>query len=51
MKEFVVAAPCQIEFRDYMEPPLETNDVRIRSIVSGIKHGTEMALYRGKRPS
>ncbi|MBZ0301654.1 MAG: zinc-binding alcohol dehydrogenase [Anaerolineae bacterium] len=50
MKEFVVMAPRQIEFRDYVEPPLKPHDVRIRSLVSGIKHGTEMALYRGKTP-
>ncbi|MCA9881755.1 MAG: zinc-binding alcohol dehydrogenase [Anaerolineae bacterium] len=50
MKEFIVAAPSQIEFRDYTDLPLGPTDVRIRSIVSGIKHGTEMALYRGRTP-
>ncbi len=50
MKEFVLTAPGQIEFREYSEPKLEANEVRIRAIVSGIKHGTEMTLYRGKTP-
>ncbi len=50
MQEFVVTAPYQIEFRDYTEPPLKPNEVRVRAIVSGIKHGTEMNIYRGKTP-
>jgi 2-desacetyl-2-hydroxyethyl bacteriochlorophyllide A dehydrogenase len=50
MKEFVLAAPSQIEFRDYTDPPLKPNEVRLRSLVSGIKHGTEMTLYKGKTP-
>jgi 2-desacetyl-2-hydroxyethyl bacteriochlorophyllide A dehydrogenase len=50
MKEFVVTAPNTIAFRDYQEKPLKSQEVRVRSIVSGIKHGTEMALYRGKTP-
>jgi threonine dehydrogenase-like Zn-dependent dehydrogenase len=48
--EFVVTAPKQIEFRDYVEPPLQPDEVRVRSIVSGIKLGTEMALYSGETP-
>lgn len=50
MKEFVVTAPYNIVFREYTEPALKPHEVRVRSIVSGIKHGTEMALYRGKTP-
>ena len=50
MKEFVVTAERTIAFRDYEEPVLKPTDVRIRAILSGIKHGTEMALYRGKTP-
>ncbi len=50
MKEFVVAAPGEIEFRDYTESPLKSDEVRVRSLVSGIKHGTELNLYRGKTP-
>ena len=50
MKEFVLAAEQTIEFREYDEPPLKPDEVRVRSIVSGIKHGTEMALYQGHTP-
>jgi threonine dehydrogenase-like Zn-dependent dehydrogenase len=50
MREFVLAAPHTIAFRDYDEPPLRHDQVRVRSIVSGIKHGTEMALYQGNTP-
>jgi len=49
-REFVLVAPERIEFREYSEPPLGPGEVRVRSIVSGIKHGTEMALYTGSTP-
>lgn len=49
-QEFVVVAPRQIEFREYEEPALQSHEVRIKSLVSGIKHGTELALYRGTAP-
>lgn len=48
--QFVVTAPRTIEFRDYEEKPLQPDEIRIRTLVSGIKHGTEMTLYRGKAP-
>ncbi|MBE2268425.1 MAG: zinc-binding dehydrogenase [Anaerolinea sp.] len=50
MREFVLTAPRQLELRDYSEPALNPTDVRVRAIVSGIKHGTEMTIYRGKTP-
>lgn len=49
-REFILTAPRQIEFREYREPPLAAGEVRVRSLVSGIKHGTEMALYLGTTP-
>jgi threonine dehydrogenase-like Zn-dependent dehydrogenase len=48
--EFVVTAPKKIHFRDYADLPLQPDEVRVRSIVSGIKLGTEMALYSGESP-
>ncbi len=48
--EFVLTGPRQIEFRDYEEPPLQSGEVRVQTIISGIKHGTEMNLYRGTTP-
>ncbi len=49
-REFVVTAPYTIEYRDYEEAPLLPDQVRVRAIVSGIKHGTEMSLYSGDTP-
>ena len=48
--QFLITAPRTIEFREYEEKPLQPDEIRIRALVSGIKHGTEMALYRGKTP-
>lgn len=50
MREFVLTAPYQIDFREVDEPALKPGEVRVRAIVSGIKHGTEMTLYRGQTP-
>ncbi len=49
-REFVLVAPNQLEWREYGEPLLSPGEVRVRSIVSGIKHGTELALYLGTTP-
>ncbi len=49
-REFIVTAPRTIAFKDYDEPALKPHEVRIRSVVSGIKTGTEMSLYRGTTP-
>jgi threonine dehydrogenase-like Zn-dependent dehydrogenase len=49
-REFVVTAPYTIEYRDYEDAPLQPDQVRVRAIVSGIKHGTEMSLYSGDTP-
>ncbi len=49
-KEFLVIAPKIIEFRDYAELPLKPDEVRVQALTSGIKHGTEMALYSGITP-
>jgi threonine dehydrogenase-like Zn-dependent dehydrogenase len=49
-EEFLVTAPKRIEFREYAELPLEPDEVRVKALVSGIKTGTEMALYSGDTP-
>lgn len=49
-KEFVVTAPRTIEYREYIEPVLKPDEVRIQALVSGIKHGTELSLYSGVTP-
>jgi len=49
-KEFWVKEPRQIEFREYEEPVLKPGEIRIKSFMSGISHGTELGLYRGSTP-
>lgn len=49
-REFVVTAPRTIEYREYAEPPLKPDELRVESILSGVKTGTEVALYRGTTP-
>lgn len=49
-EEFLVTAPKKIEFRTYTEPPLKPGQVRVKTLMSGIKIGTEMALYGGNTP-
>ena len=48
--EFVVSAPRTLAFREYDEPTLKPHEVRLRTRMSGIKQGTEMALYTGATP-
>ncbi len=48
--EYVLAGPYRIEYRSYEEPPLGPHEVRVRTIVSGMKRGTELTLYRGTAP-
>jgi threonine dehydrogenase-like Zn-dependent dehydrogenase len=50
MQEFVLTAPRTLTFRDYEDPPLKPDQVRVKAVLSGIKHGTEIALYRGNTP-
>jgi len=49
-QEFLVTAPGTIQFQSYEETPVKSDEVRIKSLVSGIKTGTEMALYQGITP-
>ncbi len=49
-REFIVTAPKTIQFREYTEPSLKPKEVRVKSLVSGIKTGTEINLYHGSTP-
>jgi 2-desacetyl-2-hydroxyethyl bacteriochlorophyllide A dehydrogenase len=42
--------PRQVEVRREPLPPLGEADVRLRALVSGLSHGTEMLVYRGQVP-
>jgi threonine dehydrogenase-like Zn-dependent dehydrogenase len=49
-RELVAIAPRQPVLREYDEPPLRPQQVRIRSEFSAPKHGTELGTYRGTSP-
>jgi 2-desacetyl-2-hydroxyethyl bacteriochlorophyllide A dehydrogenase len=45
--ELILVEPGAVRVVDYDEPPLEAGQVRAEALLSGISHGTELALYRG----
>jgi 2-desacetyl-2-hydroxyethyl bacteriochlorophyllide A dehydrogenase len=49
-KELLLAGPRSIRIAPYDDPELGPHEVRADAIVSGISHGTELALYRGDSP-
>ena len=49
-KELVAVAPGEVAIREYEEPLLAPNQVRIKSELSAEKHGTTMSIYRGISP-
>jgi threonine dehydrogenase-like Zn-dependent dehydrogenase len=48
--DLLLTAPLSIALSPYDELPLQADQVRAEAIVSGISHGTELALYRGVSP-
>jgi threonine dehydrogenase-like Zn-dependent dehydrogenase len=48
--ELLLAAPRSLELVSYDEGPLAPDELRAEALVSGISHGTELALYRGVSP-
>lgn len=48
--ELIVKTPKVIDFTLYEDRPPEGNEVLVRTLVSGIKHGTELNMYRGTLP-
>jgi 2-desacetyl-2-hydroxyethyl bacteriochlorophyllide A dehydrogenase len=46
--ELLLTAPRAIRIAPYDDPVLGRDEVRANAIVSGISHGTELALYRGE---
>jgi 2-desacetyl-2-hydroxyethyl bacteriochlorophyllide A dehydrogenase len=48
--ELLLTAPRAIRLAAYQDPPLQVDQVRAHALVSGISHGTEIALYRGASP-
>ena len=46
----MITKPREIGYGDYEEPPLQSNEVRLRTTYSGISQGTELTVYRGVNP-
>ncbi len=46
-RELVAIAPREPVLQEYKEKKLEPDEVRISSVFSAVKHGTELGLYRG----
>jgi 2-desacetyl-2-hydroxyethyl bacteriochlorophyllide A dehydrogenase len=49
-RELLVTAPRTISISPYVEEPLRAGEVRAAALLSGISHGTELALWRGASP-
>ena len=48
--QIILTAPKQVQIREYAEPPLPPNEVRLQTLYSGISAGTELTQYRGTNP-
>src|SRR6201996_5291373 len=46
----VLQAPRTLGFENLEQPPLGANEVRIRTLYSGVSAGTELSQYRGTNP-
>lgn len=47
IRELVAPEPNQIAWREVTLPPLQPDQIRVRSLFGAAKHGTEMALFQG----
>jgi threonine dehydrogenase-like Zn-dependent dehydrogenase len=48
--ELLVTSPRRLSFGEYADRSPAGDEVLIRTVVSGIKHGTELNIYRGTLP-
>ncbi len=48
--ELIVAEPRRIDYAEYAEREPQAGQVLVHTLVSGIKHGTELNMYRGTLP-
>jgi 2-desacetyl-2-hydroxyethyl bacteriochlorophyllide A dehydrogenase len=49
-REIVILGPRKVGLREYQEEPLKNREIKVRTLFSGISHGTEMNIYRGTAP-
>jgi len=47
VRELIAPAPSQVAWRETPPPPLQPQQVRVRSLYGAAKHGTEMSLFKG----
>jgi len=50
MRSLLLTAPRTLAFEESAHPPLQSAEVRIRTLFSGISAGTELTQYRGTSP-
>ncbi len=50
MRSLILTAPRTLAFEDSAHAPLGADEVRIRTLCSGISAGTELTQYRGTNP-
>jgi 2-desacetyl-2-hydroxyethyl bacteriochlorophyllide A dehydrogenase len=48
--KLLITNPREIGYRKYEERALKSNDVRLKTLYSGISQGTELTVYRGLNP-
>ena len=48
--ELIVAEPRRIDYAEYADSEPGNGQVLVQTLVSGIKHGTELNMYRGTLP-
>ncbi|MDH5439764.1 MAG: zinc-binding dehydrogenase [Candidatus Bathyarchaeota archaeon] len=49
-REVVAVAPRRLVSQEYEDPLLKPDEIRIRSRLSAVKHGTTLTMYRGVSP-
>jgi 2-desacetyl-2-hydroxyethyl bacteriochlorophyllide A dehydrogenase len=49
-RELILTGPRTLELASYNDEPVAPDQIRAEAVVSGISHGTELALYRGVSP-
>jgi len=49
-RELVSLGPRRLGFREYEEREIDPREIKVKTLYSGISHGTEMSIYRGTAP-
>ena len=50
MKAIMYEGPRDLKIIDVDRLPMAENQIRLKSLYSGVSHGTEMNVYRGLAP-